>query len=88
MTSREFCYWLQGYFEIEGLSVQGEQGSIPQLTTQQTLVIKNHLAMVFKHEIDPSLGTPEHRAKLQEAHEGLSSLHAPPFDPHNTRMMC
>lgn len=45
MKSVEFCYWLQGMFEL----------SKPEsLTPAQTELIKRHLAMVFKHEIDPS----------------------------------
>lgn len=46
MTSREFCYWLQGYFEIAG----GQTG----LTADQAETVQRHLSMVFAHEIDPS----------------------------------
>lgn len=70
MTSREFCYWLQGFFELQRASAQGAQGVIEPLTTGQIQVIQNHLNMVFRHEIDPSLGTPEHQAELSAAHEG------------------
>lgn len=52
MTSREFCYWLQGYFEIE--SLVSNKPDQPTLTTEQVQMIQRHLAMVFKHEIDPS----------------------------------
>lgn len=45
MKSVEFCYWLQGVFEL---------GDPKQLDERQTDLIKRHLAMVFKHEIDPS----------------------------------
>ena len=48
MKSRDFVYWLQGYFEIAG-----ENATI---TKQQEEIIKKHLAMVFIHEIDPSFG--------------------------------
>ncbi len=59
MTSREFCYWLQGVFEV----------SNPQeLTALQTTLIKRHLALVFKHEIDPSQGSPQHQAELDTIH--------------------
>ncbi len=50
MTSREFCYWLQGYFEV---NERGETYST-QLNKEQLKIVKKHLAMVFKHEIDPS----------------------------------
>jgi len=46
MKSVEFCYWLQGFFELS----RPEQ----TLDVVQTDMIKKHLALVFKHEIDPS----------------------------------
>lgn len=69
MTSREFCYWLQGFFELQRASSQGAQGVIEPLTIAQAQVIQNHLDMVFKHEIDPSLGSTEHQAELSAIHE-------------------
>ncbi len=62
MTSRDFCYWLQGYFEISGR--QGLDGT-------QCQVVKNHLNMVFRHEIDPSMGSLEHQHELNNAHNGI-----------------
>lgn len=62
MTSRDFCYWLQGYFELTGTSQAGT------LTPAQVDCIRAHLAMVFVHEIDPSMGGKEHQAKLDAAH--------------------
>lgn len=41
MTYRDFCYWLQGHFEI---------GNVTELTPDQIVIIKNHLNMVFIHE--------------------------------------
>lgn len=49
MTSREFCYWLQGFYEINGVTA---------LNNEQSELIQKHLAMVFKHEIDKSY--PDH----------------------------
>lgn len=49
MKSVEFCYWLQGYFELYNTS-----STHPGLSSDQTECIRKHLAMVFKHEIDPS----------------------------------
>ena len=60
MTSRDFCFWLQGHFELH--------------PTQETLglnevkLIRKHLALVFKHEIDPSMGGPSHQAALDAIH--------------------
>lgn len=45
MKSVEFCYWLQGLFEL---------GKPVALTEEQTAMVKAHLDMVFIHEIDPS----------------------------------
>lgn len=65
MKSVEFCYWLQGMFEL----------SNPQtLDATQTDLIKRHLAMVFHHEIDPSYGA-------QQAQQVLNALHRKPATP-------
>lgn len=66
MTSRDFCYWLQGYFEING-AIHGNGRSI---TPEEVRVIRTHLALVFKHEIDPSAGSLEHQAELDKIHTG------------------
>lgn len=59
MTSRDFCYWLQGHFELTN----------PQeLSARETTLIKQHLALVFKHEIDPSM--PDPTGELQAIHDG------------------
>lgn len=50
MTSRDFCYWLQGHFEISETKTLGER---------ETDMVKRHLALVFKHEIDPSMPDPD-----------------------------
>lgn len=59
MKSRDFCYWLQGFFELR---------SDVQLTPDQNQKIRNHLNMVFKHDIDPSNGPPEHNQVLSGIH--------------------
>lgn len=59
MTSRDFCYWLQGYFEVSGATI---------LTASQMEVVKAHLNMVFVHEIDPSMGNLEHQNELNHLH--------------------
>lgn len=59
MTSRDFCFWLQGFLEV---------AKPQELTPEQTALVKQHLALVFKHEIDPSMGPPEHQAALNQIH--------------------
>ena len=48
MTARDFCYWLQGFFEVHGID---KERII--LRPEQVEVIKRHLSMVFEHDIDP-----------------------------------
>jgi hypothetical protein len=50
MTSRDFVYWLQGYFEILDPKNQGSALPIGPLQAQ---CIREHLALVFQHEINP-----------------------------------
>lgn len=59
MKSRDFCYWLQGVFEV---------GNVTQLDEKQTQMVKNHLNLVFKHEIDPEMGD-------EKAQEELNAIH-------------
>ena len=58
MTSVEFCYWLQGFFEV---------GEPHTLNAKQTDLIQRHLNMVFIHEIDASYPTEQQKA-LEEEH--------------------
>jgi hypothetical protein len=46
MQSRDFCFWLQGFFEL---------GDGAAITPDQAVIIKRHLTLVFAHEIAPSL---------------------------------
>lgn len=66
MTSRDFCYWLQGWFELNG-TIDHREGA-----TKETLeMIQNHLSLVFKHEIDPSMGNAAHQKELNKIHESI-----------------
>ncbi len=57
MTSRDFCFWLQGYLELSP--------AVPApLTAEQVDKVRRHLALVFIHEIDPTLKNKN--AKLEE----------------------
>jgi hypothetical protein len=59
MTSRDFCFWLQGFFELMDPKSMDEK---------QTDLVKRHLALVFKHEIDPSYGDQAHQDELNALH--------------------
>jgi hypothetical protein len=72
VTSRDFCFWLQGFFELaEGAQVQP---AVPSLTGAQVETVRRHLALVFKHEIDPSMGPTKHQAALDALH-GAGGTH-------------
>lgn len=66
MTSRDFCYWLQGFLELR----EAEPGvnTMQGLNGFQTEAVRKHLALVFKHEIDPSMGGPGHQSALDNIH--------------------
>lgn len=64
MTSRDFAFWLQGYFEISNI---GEE--IAPMTSEQVGMIKKHLNLVFKHEIDSSMGDGAHQQILNDIHQ-------------------
>lgn len=68
--SKSFAYWLQGFFEISDSTNEPSGG----LTAQQVECIKRHLALVFKHEIDPSYGDKEHQDELNEIHNKINKL--------------
>ena len=59
MTSRDFCFWLQGHLELSDGAA---------LNATKVDLIKRHLALVFKHEIDPAMGGPAHQAALNAVH--------------------
>lgn len=73
MTSRDFCFWLQGLFEL--------QPGLTELTEQQVTLIKRHLAMVFIHEIDPSMGGKGDQDKLNNIHTPVEIFPSTPVSP-------
>ena len=73
MTSRDFCYWLQGFFELTI-----DDGEI-SVSKEQAKTIQNHLNLVFKHEIDPSM--PDPTGVLQATHDGKANFPFGGFPP-------
>ena len=66
MKATEFCFWLQGFFELGQSTIpEGEQ----LITNAQARMIAKHLALVFKHDIDPTHGSSEKQAELQAIHD-------------------
>ena len=63
MESRDFAYWLQGFFEL---------AEPETINAKQTYLIKRHLNLVFLHEIDPSHSDdPKVQGALQAVHDGV-----------------
>ncbi len=62
MTSKDFCYWLQGHLEI---------GKTKEINAEQLEVVKKHLNLVFVHEIDPSMGNQAHQNLLNSIHGNM-----------------
>ena len=91
MKSVEFCYWLQGLFEL---------GEPKSLNEKQTELIRRHLSMVFSHEIDRRY-PPEEQSVLEALHSGASAVLSPepvrpvvpmrpeplPYEPWNDQEM-
>lgn len=46
MTAENFCYWLQGLFELNGNT---------ELSKKQVKMIKTHLGYVFKNNSTPKI---------------------------------
>lgn len=68
MTSRDFCYWLQGWFELNE-TIDHREGATPETID----MIKRHLALVFKHELDPSMGDEQKQQELNNIHGGINT---------------
>lgn len=86
MRSRDFCYWLQGYLEIQRAgAVEGAIKTSP-LMPKQVEVIQSHLSLVFKHEIDPS--EPGDAAENQAIHDGPNSHLHNNVRPDGTLVRC
>lgn len=82
MTSRDFCFWLQGAFEL----------SNPKTLDEEAVEsIKAHLSLAFLHDIDPSMGDDKEQKKLEDAHD-KSATTAPggfiPNRPGGPTMRC
>lgn len=65
MMANEFAYWLQGFFEI---TEANPDGTVKRLTAKQVTTIKNHLKLVFYHDLDRQ--EPGDPKKSQAIHDG------------------
>lgn len=85
MTPQNFCYWLQGFFEISGTTAT-------TLNQEQIKMIKSHLRLVFRDSIDPSMGDQQHQDVLNSLHQGVSTAQFTnqhePFGGYGTLERC
>lgn len=70
MKAENFCYWLQGKLELDGEPTAW--------TKEQVACVAAHLALVFKHDIDPKAGGAEVQEALNQMHAGSASIAATP----------
>lgn len=77
MKSRDFCYWLQGLFELQNPKALDEK---------QTDLIRAHLHMVFIHEIDPSFPKNQ-QEQLNMVHMPINLKDIYPLQ-NDTNMRC
>ncbi len=77
MKATEFCFWIQGFFELS---------ESEQLTPRQVEIIRNHLKLVFYHDIDPSYSEdPVVQEEMQAIHDGTTK---PPKKQRDTIVKC
>lgn len=80
MQSRDFCFWLQGFFELTNNQT---------LSSSQVNLIKAHLDLVFKHDVSISRKQMEHM--IPKTSDDLSRylIGNPPYDPtHGMTATC
>jgi hypothetical protein len=66
MEAVNFCYWLQGFFEISNPK---------EITPEQVKMIKNHLNLVFYHDIDPKASNePKIQEEMNQIHNNGSII--------------
>lgn len=58
------------------------------MTPAQTEQVKKHLALVFKHEIDPSYGDKEKQAELDKIHNNPWPNATPGWQNKDIKMRC
>lgn len=79
MKASEFCYWLQGFFELRGAS-----SPVKAIDGEQAAMIERHLSLVFLHDLDPK----QLADKLQESHDGKKPVVFGGTGPNGETLRC
>lgn len=68
MRADQFAYWLMGFFEL----CKAGNGDVQTINAEQTQTIKQHLSLVFLHDLDPKEATETGKTaeELQKIHDG------------------
>lgn len=72
MTSRDFCYWLQGHLEISGTNA---------LSKKQVAEIRRHIRLVMNNPENRFHQPPEDFMQGLRRHMGKKRKAAPPAPP-------
>ena len=81
MSETEFCYWLQGFFELSGSD---------ELTPAQIQMIKSHLNLVFK-KVTRIIGDGKWEVDINTMFTGITSqglCGVSPLSDTNQRKYC
>jgi hypothetical protein len=77
MNTQDFCYWLQGFFELSGED---------NLTPQQVKVIKEHLQLAFKKETTETVKKESIDEFLDRMRKGIYSPGV--IKPNDLKVTC
>ena len=77
MTSEQFCYWLQGYFELKQ-TIDHREGATPETMK----MIEDHLKTVFV-KVTPEVSKPARQPSYEEILKALQPQPIRPFGPNH-----
>jgi hypothetical protein len=85
MTEREFCYWLQGLFELKK-TIDHRDGA----SAETMKMIEDHLALVFKKVTPNTVGkieeTPQRKSYFDYG-DWIKKINEKPLYPHIDRLL-
>jgi hypothetical protein len=85
MRADQFCYWLQGFFEIVKVDTTITKQGAVILNKEQINIIQNHLNMVFLHDLDKQVPHDQQKP-LNDLHQGGAG--APGVNINDVKVRC